>query len=153
MGSEPRGIIERLIAALSLKAQAQLAASLAIRPQSIISAVNRGEIPEAWLYRVAYLTGRSVEWLRTGKGPVWQANIIGEGAAPSYGNRGEQSAVLRHMLEVWEELDEEERVTVVRCAEILQVGDRDIREHLIAQLKLVEETVQRRRAKRGHRRH
>jgi hypothetical protein len=34
---------------------------------------------------------------------------------------------------------------------VLRVGDRDVREHLIAQLKLIEETVQRRRAKRRRR--
>jgi hypothetical protein len=148
MGSEPRGIIDRLLVALDCKTQAQLAARLEIRPQSIVSAVNRGEIPEAWLYRVAYLTGRSVEWLRTGKGPARQENVVGEGTSPPYGERGGQSAALRHVLEAWEELDEEERATVERCAEVLRVGDRDVREHLIAQLKLIEETVQRRRAKR-----
>jgi hypothetical protein len=56
------------------------------------------------------------------------------------------------VLEAWEELDSEERVTVERCAEALRIGDRDIREHLIAQLKLIEETVQGRRAKRVRRR-
>lgn len=149
MASDPRGIIDRLLAALDCKTQAQLATSLEIRPQSIISAVNRGEIPEAWLYRVAYLTGRSVDWLRSGKGPAWQENIIGEGTAPPYGNRGGQSPALRRVIEAWEELDEEERATVERCVQVLRIGDRDVREHLIAQLKLIEETVQRRRAKRG----
>ncbi len=146
MGSEPRGIIDRLLVALDCETQTRLAARLEIRPQSIISAVNRGEIPEAWLYRVAYLTGRSVEWLRTGKGPAWQGNVIAERTAPSYGNRGAQSAVLRHLLEAWEELDEEERAAMERCAEILRTGDLDVREHLIAQLKLIEEAMQRRRA-------
>lgn len=152
MASDPRGIIGRLLLALGLKTQAQLAAALKIRPQSIISAIGRGEIPEAWLYRVAYLTGRNVEWLRTGEGPGRQGNIMGEGAASFYGNRGAQSAALRHVLEAWEELDEEERGTVERCAEILRLGDRDIREHLIAQLKLIEDTVRMRRAKRTRRR-
>lgn len=57
MSQEPREIIERLIGARDLKTRAQLAAGLEIKPQSIVSAVNRGEIPEAWLYRVAYRTG------------------------------------------------------------------------------------------------
>lgn len=153
MASDPRGIIERLLLALGLKTQAQLAAALEIRPQSVISAIGRGEIPEAWLYRVAYRTGRNVEWLQTGKGPVRQENVIGEGTVPSYGNRGDQSAALRQVLDAWQELDEEERDTVERCAQVLRIGDRDIREHLIAQLKLIEETVQRRRAKRGRGRH
>jgi len=153
MDSDPRGIIERLIIALDLKTQAQLAASLEIKPQSVISAMNRGEVPEAWLYRVAYLTGRSVGWLRTGKGPAWHGTDIAEATAPSYGSGRGQSAPLRRVLETWEELDSEEQAAVERCAEALRIGDRDIREHLIAQLKLIEETVQTRRAKRARRRH
>ncbi len=152
MDSEPHGIVERLLVALDLKTQSQLAATLAIRPQSIISAINRGEIPEAWLYRVAYLTGRNVEWLRTGKGPVWHGNVVAEGTAPSYVSARGQSAPLLRVLRAWGELDTEEQATVERCAEVLRIGDRDIREHLITQLKLIEETVQRRRAKRARRR-
>ena len=152
MDSEPRGIIERLLDALDLKTQAQLAASLEIKPQSIISAMSRGEIPEAWLYRVAYLTGKNVEWLRTGKGSVKHGNVTAEATSPVYGDGRGHSAPLRRILEAWEELDSEERVTVERCTEALRIGDRDIREHLITQLKLIEETVQMRRAKRARRR-
>ncbi len=152
MDSEPREIIERLIVALDLKTQARLAASLEIKPQSIISAMSRGEIPDAWLYRVAYLTKRSVDWLRTGKGPVWHGNVTAETTSSLYGGGKGHSAPLRHVLEAWEDLDSEERVTVERCAEALRIGDRDIREHLITQLKLIEETVQMRRAKRARQR-
>lgn len=152
MSSGPHGIVERLMAALDLKTQAQLAAGLGIRPQSIISAISRGEIPEAWLYRVAYLTGRSVEWLRTGKGSVWHGSVVAEAPAPAYGSGGDYSAPLRRVVEAWGVLDSEERATVERCVDALRVGDRDIREHLITQLKLIEETVHMRRAKRSRRR-
>ena len=152
MDLDQRGIIDRLIVALDLKTQVELAAVLEIRPQSIISAISRGEIPEAWLYRVAYLTGRSVDWLETGKGPAWHGNAMAEAMAPSYGGGKGRSAPLRRVLEAWEELDSEEQATVERCAEALRIGDRDVREHLIAQLKLIEETVQMRRAKRARRR-
>lgn len=152
MGQEPREIIERLLGALDLKTQAQLAASLEIKPQSIISAMSRGEIPDAWLYRVAYLTKRKVDWLRTGRGPVWHGNVTAEATPALYGGGKGHSAPLRRVLEAWEELDSEERVTVERCAEALRIGDREIREHLIAQLKLIEETVRVRRAKRARRR-
>jgi hypothetical protein len=153
MDSEPRGTIERLMIALDLKTQAQLAAGLEIKPQSIISAMGRGEIPDAWLYRVAYLTGRNVDWLRTGRGPVWHGNVTAESTSPLYGGGKGHAAPLRRVLEAWEDLDSEERVAVERCAEALRIGDRDIREHLIAQLKLIEETIQMRRAKRARRRH
>ncbi|MEW6544670.1 MAG: helix-turn-helix domain-containing protein [Nitrospirota bacterium] len=151
MRSEPRGIVERLLAALGVKTQAQLATKLEIRPQSVISAITRGEIPEAWLYRVAYLTGRSVEWLRTGKGEVWREGVIAEVPPRAYGGKGE-SAALRRILEAWEELDADAQATVERCVQALRLGDREIRDHLTAQMKLIEETVQRRRAKRGRRR-
>lgn len=153
MPSEARDIIERLLTALDLKTQTQLAAALEIRPQSIVSAINRGEIPEAWLYRVAYLTGRNVEWLRTGRGPAWRENVVGEGATPLYGSGRPLSPSLRRVLDAWDDLDSEEQAALRRCVDALHGGDRDIREHLMAQLKLIEETVQMRRAKRARRRH
>lgn len=149
MGSEPREIIDRLLQALNLNTQAQLAVSLEIRPQSIVSAINRGEIPEGWLYRVAYLTGRNVDWLRTGKGPTWHADVAAETSPAMYGAGKVPDATFRRLAEVWEELDAEEQASLERCAEILRVGDRDVREHLIGQLKLMEEAVQLRRRKRS----
>lgn len=58
-------------------------------------------------------------------------------------------ATVRRLVEVGEELDAEEQTALERCAEILRVGDRDVREHLIGQLKLMEEAVQLRRRKRA----
>lgn len=143
MDSAPRAVIERLIAALNLRTQAQLAARLGIRPQSIISAIRRGEIPGAWLYRVAYLSGRRVEWLRNGKGPIWHELMVAEAPARPYG------AALHRVLAAWEGLDAEGQATVERCAELLRLEHRDIRAHLIRQLKLIEETARVRQSKRA----
>lgn len=151
MSSQARDIIDRLLVALNAKTQAQLAASLEIRPQSIVSAIGRGEIPEAWLYRVAYLTGRSVEWLRTGKGPVWHGNATVAESMPSYSERP-PSAPLRRILDAWDSLDHDEQAAVGRCADALRLGDREIRDHLVHQLKLIEELIQMRRARRAGRR-
>jgi len=148
MRVEPREIVERLIVALGLTTQAQLAAGLEIRPQSIVSAVNRGEIPEAWLYRVAYRTGRSIEWLRTGRGPVWHGAALAEAPAPAYGDDRRGAAMLQRMIEAWEELDGEAQAAALRCVDILRRADRDICAHLIAELKLIEEAAQRRQATR-----
>lgn len=137
--------------AMGVLTQAQLAAGLEIRPQSIISAVSRGEIPEAWLYRVAYQTGRKIEWLRTGKGPIWREEVIAEAPAPSYG-KGSGASAVRRVLEAWQELGPEEQAAVERCAALLGLEDRDIRAHLINQLKLIAETASVRRAKRTRRR-
>lgn len=148
MRADPREIVERLIEALGLKTQAQLAGSLDIRPQSIVSAVNRGEIPDAWLYRVAYRTGRSVEWLRTGRGSVWRGAHVAEAPAPIYGDK-RPSAMSRSMIETWAKLDAEEQAVVQRCADIVRHADRAVREHLLAQLKLIDEMAQARRAMRA----
>lgn len=152
MPREPYATIDRLLAALRVKTQAQLAAGLQIRPQSIVSAVNRKEIPEAWLYRVAYLTGRNVEWLRTGRGPVWREPVASEEGPPAYGMMKSAPASLRRLLEVWDELDEQEQATVVRLVEALRLGDREIRDHLIREMKLIEESLRARRTKRTSRR-
>lgn len=75
-------IIRRLIDSALSKNQAGLAAYLGISPSKITDAMRRGAIPEAWLYKVAYRTGYSVEWLRTGRGEKFQAAFISEGKVP-----------------------------------------------------------------------
>lgn len=147
MRQEPREIIGRLITALELKTQVQLAASLEIRPQSIVSALNRGEIPEAWLYRVAYRTGRSIEWLRTGKGPARHGVLLAEAPAPAYGDQ-RQAEMRQQVMQAWDAMEADERRMVLHCIEILQGADQDLRGHLIAQLKFIDEMAQTRRGKR-----
>ncbi|MBM4133737.1 MAG: bacteriophage CI repressor [Nitrospira sp.] len=148
MPQEPRDIIDRLIVALDLKTQAQLAASLEIRPQSIVSALNRGEVPEAWLYRVAYRTGRSIEWLKTGKGPAWHGALLAEPPAPAYGDKS-QPEMWQRVSQAWAHMDADERGLLLRCVEILNGSEHDLREHLIAQVKLIDEMAQARRTKRA----
>lgn len=66
--SEPREIIERLLSASGHHTQAALARHLDIAPQRITDAISNGQIPELWIYRVAYHSGYRAEWLRTGRG-------------------------------------------------------------------------------------
>ena len=152
MGSGPREMIRRLLVALGLKTQAQLSASLGIKPQSIISAVKRGEIPDAWLYRTAYATGRSVGWLRTGRGPAWQDKVVSEPPPPPYSTGSGGSEALDDLVEIWKDLDDKERATVRRCAEALRFGAEDIRDHVIGEMKLIQEAVRRRRSGKKRRR-
>ncbi len=140
------------MSALAVSTQVQLSGRLGIKPQSIVSAEKRGEIPEAWLYRVAYSTGKSIEWLRTGRGPVWQAKVVSEPTAPRYGDRRGLAETSSDLMSLWNELDLEERTTVRRCAEALRAGNRDMRELVIRQMKLVEEAIQRRSRRKGSRR-
>lgn len=160
MSRELSGIIARLLDALHLTTRAQLAAALEIRPQSIVSALNRREIPEAWLYRVAYLTGRNVEWLRTGRGAVWREAVAADSGASGYGRgagktsgrgagkAGRIPAPLRRLLQAWEGLGQPEQATVARLVEALRGGDREIRDHLIREMKLIEDSLRARTRRR-----
>lgn len=62
--TDASAMVLRLIEAIGGRTQADLARYLGIAPPQVTAALQRGRIPERWLYRVAYETGRSVEWLR-----------------------------------------------------------------------------------------
>lgn len=79
---QPRDLISRLIKACRVKNQAALAGILEISPSKITDAIRREKIPDAWLYKVAYNTGYSVNWLRTGRGEKFQAAMIAEAKVP-----------------------------------------------------------------------
>jgi SOS-response transcriptional repressor LexA len=66
---EPRDIISRLLSAGGYLSQSALARRLDVAPQRITDAISHGQIPELWIYHVAYHTGVRAEWLRTGRGP------------------------------------------------------------------------------------
>jgi hypothetical protein len=68
MNSQPLEIINRLRLSLSVSTLAELARLLDVSPQAINGAIRKRQIPEAWLYKVAYITGRRVEWLQSGHG-------------------------------------------------------------------------------------
>ena len=62
-------IINRLKEALDAKSDGQLANYLGISRQNIGAARKREDVPTGWIYRVAELTGYSMDWLGFGKGP------------------------------------------------------------------------------------
>ena len=143
MASKLRVTLERLMAVTGVDTQVALAEHLEVPPSSITDALRRGKIPEGWIFKIAYLTKRRVEWLRTGEKPEFQDETSAE-ETHAFG----RSATLKRLVEALETMDEEEQRTIERCAEALRVGDHDIRQHLIGQLKLLEETVKLRRVKR-----
>mgnify|MGYP001812563115 FL=1 len=61
-------IIYRLKEALDVKSDGQLARYLGISRQNIGAARKREDIPTGWIYKVAELTGCSMDWLSFGKG-------------------------------------------------------------------------------------
>ena len=67
-------IIGRLKEVLGITSDGQLASYLGISRQNIGAARKRQDVPPGWIYKVAALTGCSMDWLRFGHG----AKIRGE---------------------------------------------------------------------------
>ena len=71
--SETEEIIGRLKEALNVKTDGQLAHHLGISRQNIGAARKRDDVPPGWIYKVAELTGCSMDWLGFGHGPKVRA--------------------------------------------------------------------------------
>jgi hypothetical protein len=61
--------IDRLKEALNAGSDGQLAKFLGISRQNIGAARKRNDVPPGWIYKVAELTGDSMDWLGFGRGP------------------------------------------------------------------------------------
>jgi hypothetical protein len=84
---------------------------------------------------MAELLGVTTDWLLNGNTSGLAGDRIQDVAA-GYGTDGSFKARLAAIAD--ELTDEEERQTVMRCAEALRVGPMEIRAHLINQMKMVE---------------
>ena len=82
--NETEEIIRRLKAALNVKSDGQLAKHLGISRQNIGAARKREDVPTGWIYKVAELTGCSMDWLSFGRGPKIRVEYAGADA-PSAG--------------------------------------------------------------------
>jgi hypothetical protein len=67
--SETEEIIGRLKEALNVKSDGDLANNLGISRQNIGAARKRDDVPPGWIYKVAEISGCSMDWLRFGQGP------------------------------------------------------------------------------------
>jgi hypothetical protein len=67
--SEAEEIIGRLKEALNVKSDGELAKNLGISRQNIGAARKRDDVPPGWIYKVAEISGCSMDWLRFGQGP------------------------------------------------------------------------------------
>lgn len=77
--SEAEEIIGRLKEALDVKSDGQLAKYLGITRQNIGAARKRDDVPPGWIYKVAELSGCSMDWVRFGQGPQKRvAYAVGE---------------------------------------------------------------------------
>jgi hypothetical protein len=80
--SETEEIIERLKEILGVKSDGQLAKYLGITRQNIGAARKRDDVPPGWIYKVAELSGCSMDWLRFGHGPKIRMEYSAEGSKP-----------------------------------------------------------------------
>jgi hypothetical protein len=71
--SETEEIIGRLKDALGVKSDGELAHNLGISRQNIGAARKRDDVPPGWIYKVAELSGCSMDWLHFGHGPKVRA--------------------------------------------------------------------------------
>ena len=101
--TETEEIIGRLKEALSVTSDGQLANYLGISRQNIGAARKRQDVPPGWIYKVAALTGCSMDWLRFGHGTKirggyktgesHQAGQIASTQSPYQVNRGSSSVM------------------------------------------------------------
>jgi hypothetical protein len=80
--SETEEIIGRLKKVLDVKSDGQLAKYLGITRQNIGAARKRDDVPPGWIYKVAELSGCSMDWLRFGHGPKVRAEYTSAGSKP-----------------------------------------------------------------------
>ena len=67
--SETEEIIGRLKEALNVRSDGELSNNLGISRQNIGAARKRDDVPPGWIYKVAEISGCSMDWLRFGQGP------------------------------------------------------------------------------------
>lgn len=80
---------ERILSALGLRTQMELAGLLDVRQSSISDALKRNDpdgVPAGWKLRLIETAGLRPEWIRTGEGPKYlAASDNGITIAPNYG--------------------------------------------------------------------
>jgi hypothetical protein len=168
---EPLDIIERLKVKAGAFNEKQLAERLGLPVSTLYAWIKRGRIPPGGIARIAVAIGRSVEWVRTGQpSPLEAATQVAEaleateGLPPALRQQIGRLEPLTRAVEGFLDADfgaidllialmpyikdapREERETLRRVVEGLQSGGRDVRTHLITQLKLIVELIERRKA-------
>lgn len=135
MISQPRKIIDRLCSSLGVSKLKELANFLNVVPSAINGAIRKRQIPDGWLYKVAYQTGRRIEWLRTGEGPEFTDTI-----AETKHRYGLEEEAVRIYLTRRLELEENRRELIDRIMDRLMNADDRTRKALLDLLQSTSES-------------
>ena len=81
--TETKEIIGRLKDALGVTSDGQLAKYLGISRQNIGASRKRQDVPPGWIYKVAALSGCSMDWLRFGQGAKTRRDYGAEKSDPA----------------------------------------------------------------------
>lgn len=60
----------RLMAALGVKTDSELARALGITPPSVASARAKSQVPIGWIEKISLMSNTSMDWLYFGRGPM-----------------------------------------------------------------------------------
>lgn len=112
--------VKRILEVLNIKAHKDLATFFDTSPSTISSAIGRDQVPEVWLYKVAYETQCRVEWLQTGTLPKYLDEAVAEARA-TYGV-GTLTGI-EDLLKDWKKLDESERRLAELSLRVIAFGD------------------------------
>lgn len=116
-------IVERLMLVSGVKTQAQLGDILNISQAAVTQAISKDKIPEAWIYKVAYRTGRRVEWLESGEGP----ELTEVAAEESAHYQRTLPPALRMLLVRWKDLSDTQRSIIEHATTLLESKDKETR--------------------------
>ena len=143
-------IIGRLKEALDAKSDGQLAKYLGISRQNIGAARKREDIPTGWIYKVAEMTGCSMDWLSFGRGSKIRVEYAaddtqsaGQVASPEspYGSQGVPES--RSSGELKQDVEGFSFGTAVEMlARIYSSGDRGLISAINANIKAICEAIE-----------
>ena len=133
MNDRSSRIINRLSLSIGAKTQSSLAEFLGVRQGNISQAIKNNHVPESWLYKVSYHTGRTVEWLRSGTGPEF-ADAVQE-TERRYGLI--EAEALRIFLTRRLDLTQDQQHLIDQALRLLTETDDDTRELMVVLLKKI----------------
>jgi hypothetical protein len=128
-------VIARIMGASGCKNQSELADFVGTSQPAVARAIKDGKAPDHWLYRIAYRTGRRVEWLQSGHGTEFQDLAAEE--MERY--RRELPPALHDLAGQWRALPEPERAIVDNALTLLLSSDADTRALMVDVLRALVE--------------